>query len=84
MERDAIIDTLPNYNFEGVAYYGYETEQPGTDALYRFYNPVIDAHFYTPSAGERDNVLETLPDYQLEGVGDSGVTFYIQPPTDVL
>ena len=84
VERDAIIDTLPNYNFEGVAYYGYETEQPGTDALYRFYNPVIDAHFYTPSAGERDNVLETLPDYQLEGVGDSGVTFYIQPPTDVL
>ena len=76
-ERDSIIDNLPNYNFEGVAYYGYETEQPGTQALYRFYNPVIDAHFYTPSAAERDNVLDTLPDYQLEG--DSGVTFYIQP-----
>ena len=77
LERDSIIENLPNYNFEGVAYYGFETEQPETQALYRFYNPVIDAHFYTPNAGERDNVLETLPDYQLEG--DSGVTFYIQP-----
>lgn len=77
VERDSIIENLPNYNFEGVAYYGFETEQSGTQALYRFYNPVIDAHFYTPSAGERDNVLDTLPDYQLEG--DSGITFYIQP-----
>ena len=76
VERDSIIENLPNYTFEGVTYYGYETEQPDTQALYRFYNPVIDAHFYTPSAGERDAVLENLPDYQLEG--DSGVTFYIQ------
>lgn len=77
IERDSIIENLPNYTFEGITYYGYETKQPGTQALYRFYNPVIDAHFYTPSAGERDAVLENLPDYQLEG--DSGVTFYIQP-----
>ncbi len=77
LERDSIIENLPNYNFEGVAYYGFETEQPDTQALYRFYNPVIDAHFYTPNVGERDNVLETLPDYQLEG--NNGITFYIQP-----
>lgn len=76
LERDSIIENLPNYNFEGVAYYGFETEQPGTEALYRFYNPVIDAHFYTPSAAERDNVLSDLPDYQLEG--ENGA-FFIQP-----
>ncbi|MDJ0568634.1 MAG: peroxidase family protein [Pleurocapsa sp. MO_192.B19] len=80
-ERDAIIENLPNYTFEGVAYYGYETEQEGNQALYRFYNPVIDAHFYTPSAAERDAVLENLPDYQLESNG--GVAFYIQPVANV-
>lgn len=76
VERDSIIENLPNYTFEGVAYYGYETQQEGTTPLYRFYNPVIDAHFYTPSAAERDAVLENLPDYQLES--NEGVAFYIE------
>ena len=80
-ERDFILENLPNFNFEGIAYYGYEVEQPGTQPLYRFFNPQTGTHFYTPSAGERDAVLENLPDYQLEG--DSGITYYIQPIEDV-
>ena len=81
VERDFILENLPNFNFEGVAYYGYEIEQPGTQPLYRFFNPQTGTHFYTPSAGERDFVVENLPNYNLEG--DSGVTYYIQPITDV-
>ena len=77
LERDTILENSPNYSFEGIAYYGYESQQEGTIPLYRFYNPVIDAHFYTPLAGERDFVIQNLSDYQLEG--DSGVTFYVEP-----
>ena len=29
-----------------------------TISLYRLYNPVIDAHFYTPSEAEKDAVIE--------------------------
>ena len=77
-ERDAVLE-LPNYTYEGITYYGYETQQEGTQPLYRFYNPVVDAHFYTPNAAERDNVLATLPDYTLEGVDETGTAYYIQP-----
>ena len=76
-ERNSIQANLPNYQFEGVAYYGYTEEQENTTPLYRFYNPVINAHFYTPSATERNGVLENLPDYQPEG--NNGIAFYIQP-----
>jgi len=77
LERDSISDNLTNYNFEGIAYYGYESDRPEVTPLYRFYNPVIDAHFYTPSVGERDAVLANLPDYQLES--NDGVAFYVEP-----
>ena len=78
-ERDAIIENLPNYNFEGVAYYGYESPQENTQALYRFYNSVIDAHFYTPNAAEKDFIVANLPDQQLETNGNSDAAFYVQP-----
>ena len=76
-ERDSISGNLPNYTYEGVAYYGYESDRPGAAPLYRFYNPVIDAHFYTPSTVERDSILATLPDYQLES--GEGIAFYVEP-----
>lgn len=72
-----IQETLPSFVFEGISYYAYETEQEGTIPLYRFFNPEIGAHFYTPFAVERDNVVENLPEYQLEG--DSGIAFYVEP-----
>ncbi|MCC0178961.1 VWD domain-containing protein [Waterburya agarophytonicola K14] len=78
IERDAIQENLPNYNFEGTSYYGYNTQAEGTIPLYRFYNPALDAHFYTPTAAERDFFLES-PDFQPES-GDSGIAFYVEPP----
>ena len=83
VEREAVLQ-LPNYSFEGVAYYAYENEQQGSTPLYRFYNSTVDTHFYTPSAGERDSILANLPDYQLEGgiLEDgtvTGINYYIQP-----
>ena len=79
-ERD-ITNNLPSYSFEGIAYYGYETEQPGSTPLYRFYNPNLGVHFYTPSAVERDAILANLPDYQLES--EDGIAFYVDPVTEI-
>ncbi|MCC0175804.1 hypothetical protein I4641_02260 [Waterburya agarophytonicola K14] len=79
VERDSIIENLPNYTYEGITYHGYDTQVEGTIPLYRFYNSVVDAHFYTPSLIERDSVIENLPDYQLEGVDETGTAYYIQP-----
>ncbi|MEM8828686.1 MAG: S8 family serine peptidase [Cyanobacteria bacterium P01_G01_bin.19] len=76
-ERDTISSNLSNYSYEGVAYYGYQSERPGATPLYRFYNPIIDAHFYTPSSVERDYVIANLPDYQLES--NEGIAFFVEP-----
>lgn len=78
-ERDFILENLPNYTYEGVAYYGFETEQPDTVPLYRFLNVDTATHFYTTSVAERDDFVENFPNYQLEG--DGGITYYV--PTDV-
>ena len=76
-ERESIETNLPNYQFEGIAYYGYTEQLEGTTPVYRFYNPEINTHFYTSSAVERDNVIENLPNYQLESNG--GIAFYVDP-----
>lgn len=80
-EREYISNNLTNYSFEGVAYYGYQSDRPGAIPLYRFYNPQIDAHFYTPSTAERDAVLANLPDYHLES--NDGIAFYVEPTMEV-
>ena len=76
-ERDSIDNNLANYAYEGIAYYGYESNRPGATPLYRFYNPAIDAHFYTPSTVEKDAIVTNLPEYQLES--DDGIAFYVEP-----
>ena len=77
VERDIISNNLTNYNFEGIAYYGYESDRPGATPLYRFYNSATDTHFYTPSSVEKDSVLANLPNYQLES--NDGIAFYVDP-----
>ena len=46
----------------------YAEEVEGSIPIHRFYNPIIDAHFYTPSEREREAVETGLPDYQYERV----------------
>lgn len=41
--------------------------------VYRFYNTVTQAHFFTPSASERDIIRGTLQDFRYEGVGFKAV-----------
>lgn len=68
-ERDSIINTLPQFTFEGISYYGFGDGQNGSHiALYRFHNTSNGSHFYTASTGERDQIIETLGHYRYEGI----------------
>ncbi|WP_428524914.1 hypothetical protein [Roseibium sp.] len=66
-ERNAVIETLPNFDYEGNSYDSNVAENDGT-AVYRFYNSDTGVHFYTASEAERDTVLDQLPSYSLEGI----------------
>lgn len=74
-EKASVLEQ-PNYAFEGIAYYGYNTQEAGTVPLYRFYNPGLDAHFYTSSTETRAAYLDSS-DYQPEG--ENGIVFYVEP-----
>ncbi|MBF5002831.1 trypsin-like peptidase domain-containing protein [Diaphorobacter caeni] len=66
-ERDFVIQTYPEYQYENVAFYAYGQASPSKDAVYRFYNSQTGAHFYTINADERDFVVQTYPAFRLEG-----------------
>ena len=57
------------FRYDGVAYFvGLDTAPP-TVPLYRFFNKVTGAHFYTASEAEKANVIATLSSrYTYEGV----------------
>ncbi|ACK72151.1 Integrin alpha beta-propellor repeat protein [Gloeothece citriformis PCC 7424] len=68
-ERDTVLNTLPQYVYEGV---GFRASQVGGDNLfpvYRFYNTVAGGHFFTLNEQERDTVINTFPQYVYEGIG---------------
>lgn len=67
IERDNIIASLPQFNFEGTSFNAYTGLGAGLSAVYRFFNTQTGAHFYTISTVERDNVRNTLPQYSYEG-----------------
>ena len=56
------------WHYEGVANKGYDTQQPGTTAVYRFWSDAKQGHFYTASAAEKDNIVATDPSWHYEGV----------------
>ncbi len=69
VERDNIIETLDNFNFEGEQFAVYNTDLgEETIPIHRFYNPTLGVHFYTPNEAERENVEANLPNYNYEGI----------------
>ena len=68
-ERDAVLQNLPHFNFEGVGFKAYEEQVDGTVEVFRFFNTIAGGHFFTTSEAERDAVLQNLPHLNFEGVG---------------
>jgi len=67
-EKDSVMQNLPQYHYEGIAYYAYTTSQSGTLPMYRFYNVNTGTHFYTISEEEKNSVIQNLPQYHYEGI----------------
>lgn len=60
---------------EGIAYYVYNYQAPGSSAVYRFWSDLYKGYFYTISATEKDYIIATWPNvwsYQ-------GIVFYAMP-----
>ncbi len=76
-EKNIIINTLDNYNFEGEAYYAFanESELIETVPLYRMLNTQTGSHLFTIDRNEFNTIVDTLPQFQIEG--DGGVTFHV-------
>ena len=68
VERDAILENLPNYVSEGAAYVSVDpfTGSPEPEKVYRFLNSDTGTHLYTVSDVERQAVEENLPNFSLE------------------
>ncbi len=67
IERDNIMNNLPQWSYEGIKFNVHETQVVGTCAVYRFFNTRSGIHFYTINESERDAVME-LPHYNYEGI----------------
>lgn len=71
-EKNAVLTNLPSdiWKLEGVSHHVLLSQPVGALPVYRLFNKVSGAHFYTMTVSERDNVLSTMPNiFSLEGVG---------------
>ena len=68
-ERDVVLDTLPQYDLEGISFVGAPNVDPltGTSPVYRFFNSDTGIHLYTADVNEAAFVDENLSNYTLEG-----------------
>ena len=72
-ERDQVLATRGDMNFEGVGYNAVDpaSSDPNAAPVYRFFDTHDGGHFFTISQAERDQVLNTRPDLKFEGIGYS-------------
>ncbi|MCA9381176.1 hypothetical protein KC678_02835 [Candidatus Dojkabacteria bacterium] len=70
-EANYVRDSNPNWSYEAAVFKGYEYTDgacvDGTE-LFRFYNPTVGVHFYTPSVEEKDYIIDTNPNWTYEAV----------------
>jgi cytochrome c len=74
-EADNIRDTLPDFRYEGIAFY--QSDAASGSPVYRFANLDNGGYFYTASAWERDNTITNYPNMRYEGS-----TFSVAPAGD--
>ena len=69
VERDSILNNLPQYELDGVSFVGAPPVDPltGTSPVYRFFNQDTGVHLYTADENERTSVEQNLNNYVLEG-----------------
>lgn len=66
-ERDKVLANYPRFAYEGIAFFAYPTQDPGTIPVYRFYHTGNGSHVYTASEAEKASILTNFPIYSYEG-----------------
>lgn len=80
-EKNIVLSELGDYfSLQGVSHYVLAGQVSNAWPVYRMYNSLSGAHFYTASAVERDNVLATMDYFSLEGIAFF-VFLYPEPGT---
>jgi uncharacterized repeat protein (TIGR02543 family) len=76
-EKNYVIATWPDvWSYEGIVWYAFPTQVPGTLPVYRFWSGIYSAHFYTISEADKNYVLATWPTiWSFEGI-----VYYALPP----
>lgn len=77
VEKQYIQDNLANYNYEGVKFYAFETDQAeiNTIPIYRMLNSLSGSHLFTTDSNEINHIKENLPHFSLEA--NNGIAFYV-------
>ena len=73
VEKDYIVDNLPQYTYEGISYQGASNSDiadpvSGAKPVYRFFNQSTGVHLYTISEVEKDYIKDNLSNYTFEDV----------------
>lgn len=64
------------WTYEGIVYHAFETDsKPGLAPVYRFYSPVLEAHFYTISESDKAKLINDWPHVWTY----EGTAFYAYP-----
>ena len=76
-EKDYILNNLPNYQLEGTAYYGFETqpEAIATIPIYRMLNRETGTHLFTSDRNEFEYVRDNFNHFSTES--NNGVAFQV-------
>jgi len=80
-EKDHIVQNMPGWKLEGIAYLTYAASYPDALPVYRFNTGTY--HFYTISEEEKNNILRDYPQWKLEGIAYYADSFSGRAPYPV-
>lgn len=66
-ERDTVLNTLPQFRYEGPVFAAWQTTDTGLAPVYRFAITRTGTHVFTISETERNHIQATMPWMALEG-----------------
>ncbi len=76
-EKNFVITQWPHiWKYEGIAWYAYPNQIPGTVPVYRFWSDTNKAHFYTISEEEKNYIIRTYPPHEWRY---EGIAWYVFP-----
>jgi hypothetical protein len=81
-EAQGLMDRFPGiWDMEGIAFFALPSaSNPNARPVFRFWSPVLSAHFYTIDEAERDKLINNFPDvWTFEGIAFFAFPEGLQP-----